>query len=38
MPAFTVNANVMTKVVTANLQNSKQFVTIETRARLNPWR
>jgi len=33
-----INANVMNKVVTAILQNTKPFWTIETRARLNPWR
>ena len=30
--------NVMTKVVTAILQNTEPFWTIETRAHLNPWR
>jgi hypothetical protein len=38
MSAFTVNTNVTTKVVTANLQNTKQFSPIQTRAGLNPWR
>jgi hypothetical protein len=38
MSTFMVNTNVMTKVVTTILQNTMQFATIETRARLNPWR
>ena len=38
MSTFMANTNVMTKVVTTILQNTMQFVTIETRARLNPWR
>jgi hypothetical protein len=38
MSAFIVNTNVTTNVVTANLQNTKQFSPIQTCAHPNPWR